>query len=88
MMTPGWEKRRCLAQAASPGISMWGLDRYGIVCTLGAGQIKIRSVTMLGKALQRWLDNHGLLAIAAAVLGVVLALSVLFVLGGYLVAAR
>ena len=41
---------------------------------------------MLGKALQRWLDNHGLLAIAAAVLGVVLTLSVLIVLGGYLVA--
>jgi hypothetical protein len=43
---------------------------------------------MLGKALQRWLDNHGLLAIAAAVLGVVLTLSVLIVLGGYLVATR
>ena len=41
---------------------------------------------MLGKALQRWLDNHGLLAIAAAVLGAVLTLSALLVGIGYLVA--
>ena len=39
---------------------------------------------MLAKALQRWLDNHGLPAIAAAVLCIALLLSVLFVGGGYL----
>lgn len=38
------------------------------------------------KALQRWLDEHQLPAIVAAVLGVVLALSVLMVGLGYLVA--
>ena len=38
------------------------------------------------KALRQWLDNHQLPAIIAAVLGVVLALSVLMVVGGYLVA--
>jgi hypothetical protein len=43
---------------------------------------------MLGKALQRWLDNHGLLAIAAAVLGVIVTLSVLIVVGSYLAATR
>ena len=36
------------------------------------------------KALQRWLDTHQLPAIIAAVLGVVVALSVLMVVGGYL----
>jgi hypothetical protein len=35
------------------------------------------------RALQRWLDTHELPAIIAAVLGVVLALSILFVVGGY-----
>jgi hypothetical protein len=41
----------------------------------------------MGNALQRWLDSHGLLAIAAAVLGVITALSVLLVLAGYLFVA-
>ena len=48
-------------------------------------QIKIGSGTM-GKALQRWLDAHQLPAIAAAVLGVVVTISVLLVGIGYLVA--
>ncbi|WKA30343.1 hypothetical protein [Bradyrhizobium roseum] len=38
------------------------------------------------KALQRWLDAHQLPAIIAAVLGVVLTISVLIVAIGYLVA--
>ena len=37
------------------------------------------------KALQRWLDTHQLPAIIAAVLGVVMTISVLMVLIGYLV---
>jgi hypothetical protein len=41
---------------------------------------------MMGRALQRWLDSHGLLAIAGAVLGIALALSVTMVVVGYLVA--
>jgi hypothetical protein len=36
------------------------------------------------KALRQWLDNHQLPAITAVVLGVVVALSVLMVVGGYL----
>ena len=36
------------------------------------------------KALRQWLENHQLPAIIAAVLGVVVALSVLMVVGGYL----
>lgn len=36
------------------------------------------------KALRQWLDNHQLPAIIAAVLGVVVALSVLMVVGSYL----
>jgi redox-regulated HSP33 family molecular chaperone len=37
------------------------------------------------KALQRWLDAHQLPAIVAAVLGVVMTISLLMVLIGYLV---
>jgi hypothetical protein len=40
------------------------------------------------KALQRWLEAHGLLAIVIAVLGAVTALSMLLVVGGYLIATR
>jgi hypothetical protein len=36
------------------------------------------------RALRHWLETHELPAIIAAVLGVVIALSVLFVVGGYL----
>ena len=43
---------------------------------------------MMGRALQRWLDTHGLLAIASAVLGMALLLSILMVTGGYLWATR
>ena len=37
------------------------------------------------RALRQWLNTHELPAIIAAVLGVVIALSVLFVVGGYLI---
>jgi hypothetical protein len=50
-----------------------------------ARQIKIRSGDAMVKALQRWLDAHQLPAIIAAVLGVVLTISVLMVGIGYLV---
>jgi hypothetical protein len=36
------------------------------------------------RALRQWLENHELPAIIAAVLGVVVTLSVLLVVGGYL----
>jgi len=36
------------------------------------------------KALRQWLDTHELPAIIAAVVGVVVAISVLMVVGGYL----
>lgn len=35
------------------------------------------------RALRQWLDSHGLPAIIAAVLGVIVFLAVLFVVGGY-----
>jgi len=37
----------------------------------------------MGKALRDWMEAHGLLAITAAVLGVIVALSLLLVVGGY-----
>jgi redox-regulated HSP33 family molecular chaperone len=40
------------------------------------------------KALQRWLDTHQLPAIIAAVLGVVLTISVLMLAVGYMVARQ
>ena len=38
----------------------------------------------MARALQRWLDNHGLPANRGGVLGIALLLSVLLVGGGYL----
>ncbi|MCX7321424.1 MAG: hypothetical protein NT113_18745 [Hyphomicrobiales bacterium] len=35
------------------------------------------------KALRAWLDSHGLLAITAAVLGVIVALALVLVVGGF-----
>ena len=40
------------------------------------------------KALRRWLETHELLAIVAAVVGALLVLSMLLVLGGYLIVSR
>ncbi|MGL5166379.1 MAG: hypothetical protein ACRC9K_10885 [Afipia sp.] len=37
----------------------------------------------MGRALQNWLDSHGLGAIIAAVVGIALLLSVILVVGGY-----
>jgi hypothetical protein len=39
------------------------------------------------RALREWLDSHGLLAISAAVLGVIVMLSVTLVMGFYLMAS-
>lgn len=35
------------------------------------------------KALRSWMDSHGLLAIAFAVLGVIVTLAVILVVGGF-----
>lgn len=43
---------------------------------------------MLGNALQNWLNNHGLLAISGAVLGVITTLSLILVVGGYWMVTR
>jgi len=51
----------------------------------GANQDQVK--TMMGRALQRWLDSHGLLAIAGAVLVIALLLSILMVVGSYLYVA-
>ncbi len=40
------------------------------------------------KALRRWVETNGLLAISLGVLGAVTALSVLLVVGGYFIASR
>lgn len=35
------------------------------------------------KALRAWLDSHGLLAITAAVLGIIVTIALVLVLGGF-----
>ncbi|MGL4556153.1 MAG: hypothetical protein ACRCV5_01520 [Afipia sp.] len=37
----------------------------------------------MGRSLQNWLDSHGLGAIIAAVLGIIVLLALLLVVGGY-----
>ncbi|MGL4265067.1 MAG: hypothetical protein ACRCTX_25885 [Afipia sp.] len=37
----------------------------------------------VGRSLQNWLDSHGLGAIIAAVLGIIVLLALLLVVGGY-----
>ena len=56
-----------------------------LACRRGVAQIKNELGTMskAGNALQRWLETHGLLTIAIAVLGVAIALSTVMVVGGY-----
>lgn len=38
-----------------------------------------------GRALQNWLNSHGLGAIIAAVLGVIVVLALILVVGGYFI---
>ncbi len=42
----------------------------------------------MGRALQNWLDSHGLGAIIAAVAGIILLLAVILVVGGYAIVSR
>lgn len=42
----------------------------------------------VGRALQNWLDSHGLGAIIAAVLGIIALLAIILVVGGYLIVTR
>jgi hypothetical protein len=77
-----------VAKATEAGISLWGIDRYWIVCPQATGQIKIGSASGMVKALRQWLESHELPAIIAGVLGVIIMLSVLLVVGGYLLVAR
>jgi len=73
-----WRKPQATA------ISLSGIDRYWIVCPQGRGQIKIGSGSGMVKALRQWLESHQLPAIIAGVLGVIIMLSALLVVGGYL----
>jgi hypothetical protein len=84
MALPERKKRRVRSESRLNSISLRGISRYLIVCAHGAGQIKIRGAMV--RALRQWLDNHELPAIIAAVLGVVMTISVLMVVVGYLVA--
>ncbi len=42
----------------------------------------------MGHSIQNWLDTHGLGAIVAAVLGIIITLAVILVVGGYLIVTR
>jgi hypothetical protein len=82
MMAPERTKASHAQQGRINGISLRGIGRYSITCAQGAGQFKIRGKMV--RALRQWLDTHELPAIIAAVLGAIIALSVLLVGGGYL----
>ena len=56
-----------------------------IVCQQRSIQIKIELVV---KALRRWLEVNELLAIVTGVAGALVVLSLLLVLGGYLIVTR
>ena len=42
----------------------------------------------VARSLQNWLDSHGLGAIVAAVLGIIVVLATILVVGGYLIVTR
>ncbi len=42
----------------------------------------------IGNSIQNWLDTHGLGAIIAAVLGIIITLAAILVVGGYLIVTR
>ena len=58
-----------------------------ITCPRDDVQIKIERETMV-KAFRRWLEANGLLVIVTGVIGALVALSLLLVLGGYLLVTR
>jgi hypothetical protein len=72
---PGGPRQRYFIEGNRP---LW--DSLHDRCRANQDQVK----AMMGRALQRWLDSHGLLAIAGAVLGIALILSILMVGGSYL----
>ena len=64
------------------GISLREIGRYEYPAGRVSGKSRSGQDDM-GNALRDWLEAHGLLAIIAVVLGVIVALSLLFVVGGY-----
>jgi hypothetical protein len=74
---------RCATKGAGAGYFTkrnWPLKRTRACKVRAIGAIRGAMV----RVLQHWLDTHQLPAIAAAVLGVIVALSTLMVVGGYL----
>ena len=59
-----------------------------IACPQSTVQIKIELETAMVKALRRWLEANELFAIVTGVAGALVVLSLLLVLGGYLIVAR
>jgi hypothetical protein len=78
----GWRRRvvECLAERLGGTAGRWfaKLPERG-------GQIKLDTDPAMVKALRNWLESHELFAIIAAVLGVILLLSVVLLIGGYMV---
>lgn len=64
-------------------------SRLALTCLRGDVQIEIeRETGNMVKALRRWLEANELLAIVTGVIGALVALSLLLVLGGYLLVTR
>jgi hypothetical protein len=59
-----------------------------IACPQSTVQIKIELKIAMVKALRRWLEANELFAIVTGVVGALVVLSLLLVLGGYLIVTR
>jgi hypothetical protein len=59
-----------------------------IACPQSTTQIKIGLKIAMVKALRRWLEANELFAIVTGVVGALVVLSLLLVLGGYLIVTR
>ena len=59
-----------------------------IACSQSTAQIKIELKIAMVKALRRWLEANELFAIVTGVLGALVVMSLLLVLGGYLIVTR
>jgi hypothetical protein len=84
MVTPEkGRKHRMRGKGRADGYFIAGNRRLwnSLPAPCGANQDQVR--TAMARALRQWLETHELPAIIAAVLGVIVALSLLLVVGGY-----
>jgi hypothetical protein len=70
------------------GVAMMGETAYPPLASLAARQAPNQDRVGMVKALRQWLEDNELPAIIAGVAGALVVLSMLLVLGGYLLVTR